>query len=189
VDQITALGVARGEFDRRLRQVGPGDWDRTTPCGEWNVRELVLHVIGGTRMAAGLIDGCSRERAIELLSSEPFPDDVVATFGEVADLQARAFSEPGALERTCAHPAGDFPGSMLLGFRIGDFSVHAWDLARAIGADETLPDELVASVWDGIQPMIPIMGTIGVFGEGQSGTVPDDAPTQVRLLDAMGRRP
>ena len=125
MDQLTALGVARGEFERRLRQVGPGDWDRATPCGEWNVRDLVVHVLGGTRMASALVGGCSREQAVELLTGEPFPEDVIATFTEVADLQARAFAEPGALERTCAHPAGDFPGTVLLGFRIGDYALHA----------------------------------------------------------------
>ncbi|MEP6626307.1 MAG: TIGR03086 family metal-binding protein [Acidimicrobiia bacterium] len=189
MDQFTALGVARTEFERRLRAVGPGDWDRATPCAEWNVRDLVVHVLGGTRMAAALVDGCSREDAVGILASEPFPDDVGATFTEVADAQARAFSQEGALERTCAHPAGDFPGTVLLGFRIGDYALHAWDLARAIGADETLPDELVTHVWDAIQPMVPIIGSIGVFGEGPSGTVAEDAPLQMRLLDVMGRRP
>ena len=95
----------------------------------------------------------------------------------------------GALERVCAHPAGDFPGTVLLGFRIADDALHAWDLARAIGADETLPAELVEHVWDGIQPMLPIIGSVGVFGDGPSGTVAEDAPMQVRLLDATGRRP
>ncbi len=189
MDQLTALGVARNEFERRLRVVGPGDWDRATPCVEWNVRDLVVHVLAGVRMAAALIDGCSREDAVAILAAEAFPDDVGATFGELADAQARAFAQDGAMERTCAHPAGDFPGTVLLGFRIGDYTLHAWDLARAIGADETLPDELVSHVWDAIQPMVPIIGTIGVFGEGPSGTVAEDAPLQTRLLDAMGRRP
>jgi hypothetical protein len=29
----------------------------------------------------------------------------------------------------------------------------------------------------------------GVFGAGSSGNLPDDAPAQLRILDAMGRRP
>jgi len=43
MDQLTALDVARQEFGRRLRAVGPGDWDRPTPCAGWNVRDLVEH--------------------------------------------------------------------------------------------------------------------------------------------------
>ena len=69
MDQFIALGVARAEFERRLRQIEPGDWDRTTPCAGWNVRELVGHVIGGTRMATALVGGCSRDEAISIPKS------------------------------------------------------------------------------------------------------------------------
>jgi hypothetical protein len=37
--------------------------------------------------------------------------------------------------------------------------------------------------------MAPIIGQIGIFGEGPSGTVGEDAPLQERLLDLTGRRP
>ena len=189
MEPISALGVARSEFDRRLRAVGPGDWDRPTPCPDWTVRDLVVHVIAGTRMAAALLGGCSTEEAEVILNGETKPADAVATFTEVADAQAHAFAQDGALELVVHHPRGEFPGTVLLGFRTGDFALHAWDLARAIGADETLPDDLVSQVWAGIEPMLPIIGTIGAFGEGPSGTVPEDAPLQTRLLDATGRRP
>lgn len=84
---------------------------------------------------------------------------------------------------------GDLPGAEILGFRIGDLTVHAWDLARALGVDEALDAALVALVWERLEPMAPVLGSIGVFGEGQSGQVGADAPVQARVLDAMGRRP
>jgi hypothetical protein len=93
------------------------------------------------------------------------------------------------MDRVTEHPAGDFPVPLLLGFRIGDWTVHAWDLARAIGADETLPEDLVAHVWEGIEPLGPILSASGRFGEGASGGVGEQAPLQTRLLDATGRRP
>ena len=189
MDQISALGVARSEFDRRLRAVGPGDWDRPTPCSDWTVRELVVHVIAGTRMMAALIAGCSQPDAVAIIDDEPIPEDAVAVLAEVGDAQARAFAEPGALDRQCHHPAGDFPGSVMLGFSTGDYALHAWDIARAIGADETLSEDLVAAVWANIEPLVPMIGSLGVFGTGPSGTVPEDAPLQTRLLDATGRRP
>ncbi len=189
MDQLSALGGARSEFERRLRQIEATDWDRPTPCAEWNVRALVAHVLGGLAMVPALLDGCSRDEAAAIFAGTTVPEDVVAEFNRLADGQAEAFAAPGALDRICAHPRGDFPGGVLLGFRIGDFALHAWDLARAIGADETLNGDLVAFVWEGIQPMLPVIGTLGAFGEGPSGTVADNAPLQTRLLDATGRRP
>jgi len=48
-----------------------------------------------------------------------------------------AFGASDATERIVHHPAMDMPGAQLLGFRIGGLTLHAWDLARASGGDET----------------------------------------------------
>ena len=140
-------------------------------------------------MAALLVDGGTRAEAEALFVDATLPDDVMAEFEAGADAQAAAFAAPGAMDRITEHPAGDFPVPLLLGFRIGDWTVHAWDLARAIGADETLPEELVAHVWEGIEPLGPILAASGRFGDGASGAIGEQAPLQTRLLDATGRRP
>ena len=100
-----------------------------------------------------------------------------------------AFEESGATERIVHHPAMDIPGAQLLGFRIGGLTLHAWDLARGSGGDETLDSELVEAVWAQLSPMAPFIAQTGVFGPGPSGEVGQDAPLQVRLLDLSGRRP
>ena len=109
MDQLAALGIARSEFDRRLRAVGPGDWDRPTPCEGWTVRDLVRHVVTGSNMAASLFSGCSTVEAVALHDDTAFPEDPVAAFNQVADAAARAAAVEGAMEGTCHHPAGDFP--------------------------------------------------------------------------------
>jgi len=90
---------------------------------------------------------------------------------------------------TVHHMVGDIPAAMLLGFRIGDLTLHSWDLARAIQADESLDPVLVEAVWETVSPMRDSIGQTGVFGDGPSGDLSDDAPLQVRLLDLTGRRP
>ena len=37
-----------------------------------------------------------------------------------------------------AHPAMPMPGSMLLGFRTTEYALHGWDLAHAIGVDDSI---------------------------------------------------
>ena len=189
MDQIDALVTATAELRRRLVEVGDDAWDAATPCEGWTVRSLVEHLVGGNHMAADLLHGGSREEAIAALDGISLGDDPVAAFDASAQAQLDAFREDGALERTCAHPAGDFSGAQVLGFRIGDLTTHAWDLARAIGADEALDPGLVEVVWEGFQPMAPFIGQIGLFGSGPSGDVGEDAPLQQRLLDLTGRRP
>ena len=189
MDQLAALDRARHEFERRLREVGPGDWDRPTPCEGWTVRDLVVHVMVGQRMAALLVRGGSREAAEALFDGATLPDDVLAEFDAGADDQAAAFAEDGAMDRIAAHPAGDFPVGVLLGLRVTDATLHTWDLARAIGADETLSPDLMEHVWASVEPIAPVLAASGRFGEGPSGGVGDQAALQTRLLDATGRRP
>ncbi|MGK0273884.1 MAG: hypothetical protein ACI9N0_000256 [Ilumatobacter sp.] len=170
-------------------KVGADQWDLPTPCPDWNVTELLGHVIAGSQMAAVLAHGADRVQAIDVLSTEFIGDDPLAALDDALALQESALANAAVDERIFQHPAGDMPGAQLRSFRIGDLLVHQWDLARAIGADETLDPEIVQIVWDDISPMAPVIAQLGVFGDGPSGTVPDDAPLPERLLDLMGRRP
>jgi uncharacterized protein (TIGR03086 family) len=186
---MNALAAADAQFARVIREVTIDDLDLPTPCEGWDVRGLLNHVIGGNRMSVVLLEGGERDDAMAVFAQDHLGDDFLVAYEDgIADSRA-AFLEEGALGRTVHHPMGDIPATQLLQFRTGDLTLHGWDLARAIGADETIDPELAAFVLEGMLPMAPMMGSIGVFGEGPSGTVGDDAPAQTRLLDLTGRRP
>lgn len=190
MDNITALPVAAARFESIAALVTPADLDRPTPCGDWTVQQLLDHVVAGNFMAAALLGGASREDAIAVLGATiADEDDPLEAVRSSLRSQATAFEDQTVLELVVHHPAMDMPGAQLLGFRVGDLLVHAWDLARAIGADETLDPEVVAVVATNIEPMRPFIGKVGMFGEGPSGTLDDSADAQTLLLDLMGRRP
>ena len=185
----SSLERAGQQFASTVRLVGEDQWSLPTPCDGWTVRELVGHVASGCRMATALAGGGSRNDAIAVLGVDHLGHDPTSSIDAALAAQLEAFAQPDVDGQLFHHPAGDMPGAQVLRFRITDLLVHRWDLARAIGADETLDPDLVAEVWNGIAPMIPMMATSGVFGTGPSGTLVDDAALQTRLLDAMGRRP
>ncbi|CAB4342836.1 MAG: TIGR03086 family protein [Actinobacteria bacterium] len=189
MDNIAALPIAAAHFEAVTALVTSGDLAKPTPCGDWTVQQLLDHVVGGNAMAAALIGGATREDAIALLTTAVAGNNPLAAVQDSMRAQAAAFADPAALELTVQHPAMDMPGSQLLGFRVGDLLVHSWDLARAIGADETLDPEVVAVVATNIEPMRPFIGQVGMFGEGPSETLDDNVDAQTALLDLMGRRP
>lgn len=189
MDDLELLALATDTFRSKIREVSPEQRYLPTPCGDWNVAGLVSHVLGGNRMAVRLLEGAPRAEATGYLSGLPLGDDPLATFDANAGAQLAAFSEPGALERMCDHPVGEVPGAAVLGFRIGDLTLHSWDLARAVAAPADLPDALVERVWGDFEPLRDNIRYTGAFGEGPSGDVADDAPLQTRLLDLVGRRP
>lgn len=187
MDQLAALDRAADGFAAVLAQVGPEQWDLPTGNDGQDVRALVAHVVGGDRMAAVILRGGTREQGIAEFSREDA--DLVAAFAEARAEEAAAFAAPGALDAVVAHPVADLPGSMLLGFRITEYGLHGWDLARAIGVDETIDPDVLAALWEFLLPLEGLMAGSGMFGAGRSGDVPDDAPLQLRVLDLSGRRP
>ena len=130
------------------------------------------------------VEGRANLRRLAVLGADP-----VAAWKHSSAVELAAFAEPGALDRTVHHPVGDVPAEVFLGFRINDYLLHAWDLARATGGDETLDPDAVAVAWVDLEPMAPIIASVGIVGTGPSGTVDADAPLHTRLLDLSGRRP
>ena len=189
MQNFDVLDLAAGEFARRLRAVKAEQWSRPTPCSEFNVRQLVEHVVAGNRMSAILLDGGSREQALVPFKIDVLESNPVEAFNGSYRTKFDRFKRPGALDKIVHHPMGDIPATMLLNFRIGDLTLHAWDLARAIGTDEQLNASLVQLVWDNLSPMGDAIASSGAFGAGPSGDVPATAPLQTRLLDLSGRRP
>ena len=56
------------------------------------------------------------------------------------DGMAAVLARPAALEGTSTHPRlGEGPKVHWLTIATNDMLIHTWDLARSIGADETLP--------------------------------------------------
>ncbi|HEY3843246.1 MAG TPA: TIGR03086 family metal-binding protein [Acidimicrobiales bacterium] len=189
MDPREYLALAGQGFRTVLRATDEDSWGRATPCEGWTVWDLIGHVVVGNQRATYLLGGASRERTNALVAGDRLGEDPLGSFDRSLAAQADAFAEPGALERPCEIAIGQVPGRGLLQFRTVDLAVHAWDLARAIGTDETLDPDLVDYLWRDIQPMVSVMGTMGVFGTGPSGTLREDASSQLKLLDASGRRP
>ena len=189
MDPFEILATSRAEFERRLRMVADGQWELPTPCEGWDVRRLVTHVVAGDALSVVLLHGAMREEGIAVLGGDRVGDgEPLDAFLRSAAASEAAFREDGAFERTVHHPGGDFDGFTLFGFRVTDYLVHGWDLARAIGADEALDADVVALVHDGMQQLGSSMYDTGFF-RAPSGSADDGADLQDEMLRLAGRRP
>ncbi|HXA27506.1 MAG TPA: TIGR03086 family metal-binding protein [Candidatus Angelobacter sp.] len=190
MNMLEALDRAAEGFSRRLHAATDSDWTRPTPCTEWDVRALVLHVVGGDHMTVALLDGAtSEESMVAAQAAAAAAGELRAAFDESVAAQRAAFARPGALDGVVHHVVGDVPGRMLLGFRLSDMLIHSWDLARGLGVDEALDPEVVELVWGFSEPLSAGLKRSGRFGEGASGELGEEASLQDRLLDLHGRRP
>jgi len=189
MEPLDALSLASSTFVDVLTQVGDSQLTRPTPCEGWDVTSLIAHVTMGNEMAIALIDGCSKEEALAYIDREFGGEDPISSCRSSVGAQMTRMRAVADWDAIVHHPVGDVPASQLIGFRTGDLTLHTWDLANGIGADDSLPDELAAVVYESMKPMETFIGQIGIFGEGPSGSIGEDADVQLRLLDLTGRRP
>lgn len=114
-------------------------------------------------------------------------NDPKGSFAAIVEKACAAARELGDLDRIVHCSFGDYPAREYL-WQINSFrALRAHDIAKVIGVDPNLPDELVQGIWDEISPHAEEWRAIGVFGPAVA--VPDDAPLQDRLLGLTGRDP
>ena len=94
--------------------------------------------------------------------------------------------EDGSLGRTVHVSWGDITGAEYVGQLFSDHLIHAWDLARGIGADEALDPELVEACYEASKPQEEFLKTTGAFGDLVEP--PEGADVQTKLLAIYGRR-
>ncbi|MFJ6792833.1 TIGR03086 family metal-binding protein [Streptomyces sp. NPDC091268] len=174
-------------FGGYVRAVADDQWAAPTPCTEWNVRELVNHVTGEQLWIPPLVaEGRSVEEVGDELSGDLLGADPVAAWDRAAAAARAAFAAPGALDRTVRLSYGPALGSAYCSELTADCVVHAWDLARAIGAEDRLPDGLVEFSIKEVMPYAEGLAASGAYAPPVD--IPAGADAQTRLLALVGRR-
>jgi uncharacterized protein (TIGR03086 family) len=174
-------------FDRAVGQIRPDQWAAPTPCAGWDVRTLVNHVAAEELWTPPLMAGRTIAEVGDRFDSDVLGEDPVAAHNEAAGAAIEAVAADGALERTVHLSFGDVPAEEYAMQLFADHLVHAWDLARAIGADERLDPELVAAAATWFADREELYRGAGLIGPRTP--VADDADPQAVLLAAFGRSP
>jgi uncharacterized protein (TIGR03086 family) len=160
-------------FDLRHEAITDEQWDDATPCSEWDVRQVVDHVVS------------AQSRFGPLLGAD-IPEG--AAWSEVRDAMAAALADDSVLSRTVEVPGfGDLSGRQILEICTYDLLIHTWDLARAIGADDTLPPEVVAACHRWLQGLPQEILRSGRFSDPVD--LEAEADEQARMLAFAGRKP
>lgn len=185
-DWIALQALAAAEFGRRVAAVS--DWDAATPDSEWTTRDLVSHVVDEQRWIPRLLTGADHDLADQDHGHDqdldPIGDDLVRAWDHFATAATEAWRR--APQDALVHLETDVvTAGEYLAEQTSDITIHTWDLARATGTDDTLPDELVAAVWQHFEPQMESLASTGLYAAPVE--VPDDAPLQVRLLAVTGR--
>ncbi|SDJ53550.1 TIGR03086 family metal-binding protein [Streptomyces indicus] len=175
-------------FSDRVHRIADDQWTAPTPCTEWTVRDLVNHLVAEQLWAVPLVrDGAGIDDVGDAYDGDVLGDDPVGTWDRSARAAHEAFAAPGALERTVRLSYGDTPASAYCAQMTTDLVVHAWDLSRATGVDERLPQPLIDAAVREVAPYAADLAKSGVFASPVEP--PPGADAQTKLLCLLGRRP
>jgi uncharacterized protein (TIGR03086 family) len=179
---------ALGQADRRVRLIRDDQWDDPTPCTDWDVRELLRHLVSGNAWIPPIFAGRTVGEVGDRFDGDLLGDDPVGAWDRSLREAVEAMDPPDAMDRTVHLSFGDVPGRVYAMERFADVMVHSWDLARALGADEDLPRDLVAAWREYVMPLVPAWRNSGDLGEPV--IPPDDFrdDARVTLLGVLGRR-
>jgi uncharacterized protein (TIGR03086 family) len=184
---VEALGLARSELTRRLTAIAESDWEKSTPCTEWNVQQLVNHVVGLQARVARLVRGGSLDDYVATREDDWIGNDHIGAWHAGVRALDEAVTMVGSLDFPVAYRL-PLSARDAIGLTAFDTAVHAWDVSRAIGYDEHLDGGLVEFAlgfmeWIRSEPVLEAL-----FGPPESHR-PEGASAQDLLLHLAGREP
>jgi uncharacterized protein (TIGR03086 family) len=191
-DYRSELADAMQGFGGRVRHAqATATWATSSPCAGWTAADVVTHVTGNVHafiniVGGGADDGAQREQAGQEPRSGPADDDLPGrwTRARVAADRILGTCDPAAI---LPMPLGS--RQMTVAFAIEallrDVVIHTWDVARATGDDETLPQHLVTAASAALASLPVPIRLRGYYAAPVEP--PPDATDQIRLLAESGR--
>jgi len=168
-DRVTLLQKESTRLTHYLHALPQEAWSRPSACAQWQVQDVVAHLVGGAELYAGSIsrglqgdtsppegrppagtrnaasaaeDGGQRMIA----RRKQLGDQLLVTFEATDQALNRLLAglSPQDWERPCYHPGGLFPIRRFMDFRLGELVIHGWDIRsrfepKAPLSPETLP--------------------------------------------------
>jgi uncharacterized protein (TIGR03086 family) len=185
---VNVAGLHRRAVERfgiLVSTVGADQWHLPTPCAEWDVRELVAHLVYENLWTPELFAGKTIAEVGERFDGDRLGEDPVGAWRRAQGPAITAVGAPGAMEREVELSFGRVPGAEYAAQLFADHLIHEWDLATAIGEDPTLERDMVAACTEWFRPREDLYRMVGAVGPRPD--LPDEAEPQEVLLAMFGR--
>lgn len=176
------------DFSLRVRGLEADQWVAPTPCAEWDVRTLVVHVVSELLWSVELGRGATLEEVGDRFDGDVLGADPVATADAAIEASVATFRGDHAAQIHTSQ--GLLPAEHYLTQMLTDAVVHTWDLAVASGQDRTVDAAASRRAYERAleaRAEIAAAREVGLFGP--QVPVPDDASDLDKLLGLLGRDP
>jgi uncharacterized protein (TIGR03086 family) len=169
---LDVLSRALDQTEGVLAAIPADKLSEATPCTEWDVENLVAHVVADPRNFVMMSSGRQPDWSV----IPPLPSDWTGEFRSAADDLVRMWRE-----------SGDSAAPRAMDWQTAEFAVHTWDLVRAVDLPTDLDPEVAQRGLDFMTAALTQDNRGDAFGP--EVPIQADAPVYDRLAAFAGRIP
>lgn len=185
IDPVAAYQRAAARFGEVIASLSDAEWDRATRPADWTVVTTVAWVVVGDAQITAAVAGGRLDAVVDFDAAVLGPNPV-ATWRGTALAALGALQDSGAVEQQVEHPDGVLVVGDLVGQRVSENLVRAWDIGAAVGRPVEPPDDLADWCLDFWASHAEAVLAGGVLPDTPREP-PSDASAAERLLALTGR--
>lgn len=178
---IYAVGQANGCV-KHLRE---DEFGNKTPCSEWNLKELLNHMVYELLWVPELLQGKTVADIGDKYEGDVLGENPVESW-QKASKAALAAVKSADLDAPTHLSYADVPASRYITEMGGEMLIHGWDLGQSINCSIIFEEKAADAAYKFYALNIKGFRDGGFVGKAVA--VADDAPLQTKLLALMGRR-
>ncbi|MFD9117486.1 TIGR03086 family metal-binding protein [Streptomyces bottropensis] len=164
-----------------VQATAPEQFGLPTPCKDWNVRDLLDHLVWECMIWGDLAQGTSPTSDH---TKDHLGDNHIAAFDTAAAKARDAFRQPGMLSRSF----GPAPGRRVVEQLLIELLVHGWDLATALGRDRDLEPDIARAALPVVREIYgDLPRTVG-GSIASAQPAPEHSPALDQVAAFLGRR-
>ncbi len=171
--------------DQCIRQVSNDQLTNKTPCKDWDLRELLRHIVYELLWVSELINGKTVEEVGDRFDGDILGSDIQGAWERASHL-ALSSVQTAQLDSIVHLSYADVSAEKYIREIAGDVLIHGWDVDQSIMCNMLIPDDIAQAVYNDIFPRKQEFADSGLFGT--EIIVDSDSSIQSKLLGLVGRK-
>lgn len=159
--------------------ITPDQLHLPTPCGAYDVDQLVGHLAFALDRVAGVGRGDELSMDDEVFTSSDWSHDIRRTSAAAIT----AWADDARLSASVDLPWRSMTGAEALGVYVNEVTAHTWDLVVATGHQAAWDDDVIAAAFTAIQRELPIADRTPMWEQFLAG-IPEGAPFEPPFANA-----
>lgn len=180
---------ANEELKKVVDQIDESQWDITLPAGivskPATLKEAINYHAYDDAWVPDVLAGKAKEEVGDTFESILNSDDPKGEYAKYSTIAVEAVGDFEDLDKTVHLSYGDFSAREYLQHIISFRGFRVHDIAKLIGANTKMADDLVQGLWDELSPHIEGYRQMGIFPPALE--VDAAADLQTKLLALVGR--